>query len=506
MKDIIPSGRKSCEWILYIMKYFKIIKRIGLSLVILLILFISGAFLSYPTISVKTEEYEFVESARELQNPKRGFYQIYGFLIEDESRDYMQYIKELYEEDNATMLSLIEINLRNYRDGEITETGLANIGELFHALAGIDKQLIVRFLYDWNGENEKYEPESIETILTHMKQLAPVLDEYSNNIFIIQGLFIGHWGEMHGTKFSSGDDMRRLAAQLNEAVDASVYLSVRTPAQWRSITGLEDGSKENIEGSSLAKRLGLFNDGMLGSESDYGTYKIQKNEEGESTGRTDELVFQEELCRSVPNGGEVIIDNFYNDFEGAIQDMARMHVTYLNNAYDKKVLEKWKNTLVTEEGCFQGMDGLSYMKRHLGYRLLITDVDFGHERFADHMTVRITVKNVGFAPLYREPEVSLSLYSTETGDLQTYGIRSDLCGLAGGNDSERVLDLEFDIDLDRLSKGTYEIYFMLTDPDTNNPILLANEQDMRQYGYLAGTAEVQNGFQSIRRFAKRDGV
>lgn len=75
---------------------------------------------------------------------------------------------------------------------------------------------------------------------------------------------------MNGTKYTDPDSMRELAARLADVSDASTFLSVRTPAQWRKITGeaAPDGWTEN----PLAKRLGLFNDGMLGSVSDYGTY------------------------------------------------------------------------------------------------------------------------------------------------------------------------------------------------------------------------------------------
>lgn len=463
----------------------------------LAILLIGGILLRYPTVNIKVEKHDFAESSRELRNPRRGFYKIYMFLIEDESMDYPQYIRELFADDIDTTLSLVEINLRNYREGEITEAGLKNIEELFRALADIDKQLIVRFLYDWNGENDKYEPERIETILMHMQQLKPVL-ESDSNIFIVQGLFIGHWGEMHGTMYSSAESMQRLAAQLDEVVDESVYLSVRTPSQWRSITGLEEGSRENLENHPLAGRMGLFNDGMLGSESDSGTYEIYETEEGESAGRLDELAFQEELCRIVPNGGEVIHDNSYNDFEDAIKDLETMHVTYLNSGYDEEVLSKWENTLVTEDGCFQGMDGRSYVERRLGYRLLIAGTDFEQERSSDHMKVRITIQNVGFAPLYREPVVSLLLYDTGTRNLRTYDIEGNLCSLAGGNESGRLLDLEFDMDLVELSNGKYELYFLLKDADTDAHILLANEQDEQQYGYYVGTVELQNGFQYLQ--------
>ena len=46
--------------------------------------------------------------------------------------------------------------------------------------------------------------------------------------------------------------------------------------------------------------------------------------------REEELAFQDVLCSSVPSGGEVIVDNPYNDLENAIADLKTMHVSYLN--------------------------------------------------------------------------------------------------------------------------------------------------------------------------------
>lgn len=47
----------------------------------------------------------------------------------------------------------------------------------------------------------------------------------------------------------------------------------------------------------------------------------------------------------VPNGGEVVLDNKYNDIDNAAKDLASMHVSYLNNAHDLAVINKWKNKL-----------------------------------------------------------------------------------------------------------------------------------------------------------------
>ncbi len=189
------------------------------------------------------ETYRFKESARELRNPGRGFYNLYRYMITDEKVNYWQLVQEMYRGDDHTSLSLVEINLQNYRDGEVSEAGMTNIEALFQALKDLDKQLIVRFMYDWNGENEKYEPETIDTILRHMEQLEGVLREASGQIFVLQGLFIGNWGEMNSTKYSGDEDMFRLMEKLDSVTVPSIYLAVRTPAQWRRITRMHQLSE-----------------------------------------------------------------------------------------------------------------------------------------------------------------------------------------------------------------------------------------------------------------------
>ena len=163
-----------------------------------------------------------------------------------------------------------------------------------------------------------------------------------------------------GDVYKRQEDMKCLADQLVSVTDESIYLSVRTPAQWRSIVQSVVPSEEILTGSQLAARLGLFNDGLLGNRSDFGTYKTEDTDGTDLLGRwsrEEELEFQKELCRYTPNGGEVINDNSYNDFENAVEGLAQRRITYLNKDYDPTVLKKWEEATVTEEGCFFGMDG-----------------------------------------------------------------------------------------------------------------------------------------------------
>lgn len=439
--------------------------------------------------SVEIEKSVFTESSRELRNPNRGFYLLYRFLIEDEKQNYDQTIAELYQPDKDTKLTLVQICLQSYRQGEITQEGLANIESLFDALETLDKQLIVRFTYDNDGQNEQYEPESIDIILRHMEQLSPILREYSRKIFILQGLFIGNWGEMHGTRYDSDEDLQKLTWQLARMTDLSTYLAVRVPAQWRSIMQSDSWHQENIMGASLVGRLGLFNDGMLGNKSDYGTYRTGDYVDPTAFPRLEreaELEFQNELCRKVPNGGEVIHDNVYNDLDNAIRDLAYMHVTYLNRAYDQTVLDKWKDTKVDEEGCFHGMDGLTYIERHLGYRLLIQDASLCYQRKFDVLTTKVTLKNVGFAPVYTETRTMVTLVDEQNDSVLSYPIDQELYVLSGGVDREDTLTLSVDIPFCEIVEKEYAVYFSIMDLVTGDPILLANTEECGQYGYRIG--------------------
>lgn len=447
-----------------------------------------GAFLLFRHgfgMRIRTEAAGFEESPRQLDNPNRGFYYIYDFRITDEETDYAGTVAERYKKDRDTNLTLIQICLQNYGESEISEAGMKNIAALFDALETIDKQLIVRFVYDTEGKNMLYEPRELDIVLRHMEQVGPVLRSHSAQIFTLQGLFVGNWGEMHGSRYVEAVDLRQLANRLAEVTDPATYLAVRTPAQWRMIMR----PPKTAASDALSGRMGLFNDGMLGNESDYGTYGTG---DAESVGqyekwcRRDELTFQEEICCQAPNGGEVIHPNAYNDIERAIESMATMHVTYINREYEESVMEKWAGSTVSEEGCFDGMDGLTYIERHLGYRLLIENVDFVYRFWENRLLVNIAMKNVGFAPLYQEPQTQLKLYNQGTEEILTFEIHDSLRELTGGNRSELSRKIRVDLDVSRLSTGKYTLYLSIVDPATGRHIQLANEQEEEEYGYRLG--------------------
>ena len=109
-------------------------------------------------------------------------------------------------------------------------------------------------------------------MIKHMQQVGGILTEYSDSVFTLQGLFVGNWGELNGTKYADQQSLQQLAKQLVKSTDSQMYLAVRTPVQWRKILESADADLQEDRKNPLYDRLGLFNDGMLGSGNDCGTY------------------------------------------------------------------------------------------------------------------------------------------------------------------------------------------------------------------------------------------
>ncbi len=485
------SGRKKSFFFEFVKFIFVSVLIFGITMLLCLLGY-SVAKRNHGWVMVQ-EVQEFTESAEELNNPNRGFYYIYGFWISDESKEnYAELVSMKMGRSQEHSLAMVQINLQEYAQGDISQKGLEDIKTIFHALEAEGMHYLIRFLYDWNGDNLAMEPQEVSIILKHMRQLQPVFQEYQDIIFVHQGLFIGNWGEMNGTKHL--EHMRELAETLKEALADGTFLAVRMPAQWRKITGTATPVRAEWSAQCIAHSLGLYNDGMMGNYGDYGTYGVKSREEvGDFThwNREEELAFQEELCRYVPNGGEVIVDNEFNDFENALTNLKTMHITYLNRDYDKEVLHKWSQTNVTEDSVFNGMDGLTYVDRHLGYRILIKEAEMNYSETQDLLSVKISLQNVGFAPIYKPADMYIQMVNVSTEECYTYILQEDIRKLAGGNESGLIFPFRKKIKLSGLEAGSYDLYFIVKDKDSDLIIQLANEQEAEKYGYRIGSILVE---------------
>lgn len=435
----------------------------------------------------------FPESIQPLANPYQGFYHLIGYTLSDNqiSSDSLTGYVNSYEE----ALALVEINLKNYRETKISEQGLAQLDDILTAWSKSpsNTKLILRFLYDWDGLALVTEPESPELILTHMDQVSTLVNRHHDTVYAMQGIFVGSWGEMHHSNYMDESSVKTLIGHLNDVMVPSIYLSVRTPAQWRMITGLYDLPARFPAfgaGDSLMGRLGLFNDGILGSESDLGTYGNTLRRDASSPSyqgtREEELKFQNQLCNYVPNGGEVIYHQSLSDLKTSVSALRTMHVSYLNADYDGRVLEKWKNTVWTGNDAFHGCDGYSYVKAHLGYRYLIKSCTIKKTGvLRPVLNLTLTLQNDGFSNTLKPFEASVTFLNTTTGTPLTIPLEADLRTLCSGQKKSFTVQ----IPVKDLENGTYEIYVSVKDASNGQMILLGNENELNEYGYLSGQLE-----------------
>ncbi len=428
------------------------------------------------------------ESNVYLHNPYRGFYHIYGYVLKNEmaysSIEDVPFIPDPETTQTVERLVLIQINLCRFAEGPIPELALSQLDTILDAWSRTEYAIILRFIYDWDGFATEAEPDDIGIILTHMEQTAEVYNKYAASIFTLQSLYTGNTGEMWNTNYSAPEDLIKLATKQAQVTDPSIYLAVRTPYQWRYITGA--GSYEELvelENSPFLNRLGLFNDGMFGTEMDTGTYI------GGGRTREEELAFQNALCSTVPNGGEVIIDNPYNDLENAIRDMGIMHVSYINSSHDPAVMEKWKNCFYSGNDVFDGVTGFEYIRNHLGYRYVLRSSELAPEdALHRRATLKLSIENVGFSVSYRSFSFRLTLVNAATGE--TFFIIPDFDSTCLS--SGEVTTLELPLKIQSYPSGTYSLYWQTTDDLTGEAILYGNAIELEDYGYCLGSLAIQS--------------
>lgn len=417
-----------------------------------------------------------MESREPVKTPYCGFYHLYGYTLSEEGTDQaVSWCRNMLENDTQSIV-LLQINLRNYSDQKLTEKALGQLDTVFSAFSNSGKQIILRFLYDWDGKAPESEPDSRPLIQTHMKQTAAVVNRYSSHIFLMQGVFTGDCGEMHNTKYGTNEDITVLMNTLSEAVSPGIFLSVRTPQHLRTIVGtaspITDSEKYN---GTLKSRLGLYNDGMLGNEFDCGTYGdtsfAEAQDHTQKGTRQEELSFQNKLCQYVPNGGEAVLDNPYNDLNAAISNLSQMHVSYLSCEHDGAVLTKWKHSVYAGEkdDVFNGVSGYDYIAAHLGCRFVVRDINFACAKgFDPTVTFSIAVENVGFSAAYRNFDLDVTLRDNDSGSAVSFPLAIDTRTLLPGT-TGRITGSS-----PSLSKGSYSVLLSMTDPATELPVPFAN--------------------------------
>ena len=403
----------------------------------------------------KDADIQLKESTRALKNPGCGWYHIYTFDLSKESFLYIDC------EEEELVLLLIDIHV--FRGCEqIPKEALEYFSSILTFFEQHDKGIILRIVYDTKGRGMENEPSSIKIVKSHMKQLGSIICEHMGEkkslpgkILVHQGLFVGSWGEMHGSKFLSEARMKELSDTFLEATKGSCPIAVRKPVQLRILSCQKEASAplQNAPNTNFT----LFNDAIFGSETDLGTYgtirqsAVPENSEREKTpwAREDELTWQKTKLQQSFCGGEVlggmntVSESSGNkdqsqrtlDWQQVVAELAKMHVSYLNSIYSKEVLDDWKAQRIMWNG--EEISEYDYIGRHLGYRFTVTHVKIScvspekkkqtqsdtQSQISENV-ITLTIKNTGFANMCEDAVCRLIL--TENNEnIKAFETKSD---------------------------------------------------------------------------------
>lgn len=388
------------------------------------------------------------ESTEAINNPDQGFYRPVYAKVTEAGLTYNKNIVNA-----STQLYHLRIDISEFsaavngtEDKLLTDSALNGLDELLSFLKGKEKNAVLRFAYAPGFGSDANKEPAQEIILKHIGQVCPVLNKYETTVTAIEAGLIGPWGEMHTSTIANAEHISPIIETfLINTVNLPVL--VRTPKMIYNYLGiaLKDIDGYQIAATDKAYRLGIYNDGYLGSGNDLGTY----------TDREKEIEFVSKQTDHLPYGGEVVIPNSpLHDIETCLPEMFKINLNYLNIEWNNQVIDKWKNSTYTAacggDENYYGLSAFEYIQNRMGYRFLVTNSAFQYNNKFEKLKVNLTFKNLGFGNLNKTKKARL-LFTDENGEVKFTKQVNDFTGAD---------TVSYSTDLN-LENGKYEVYLCL---------------------------------------------
>lgn len=339
------------------------------------------------------------------------------------------------------------------------------------------KSAVVRFSYDpWYNGTKNCDPEQ-NVILGHLKQLAEVYSRNTDVITYVELGMYGSWGEMHSSKNATNANIAEALQTLLVATPPEIKIGVRRPdivAQWLKVNDGNDYSGFDIDSDrfkqALAEkgdtiyRVGMYNDGYLGSSSDLGT--VGMGTSGHQMTREMMVKWLERYSQHTPYGGELVAnyngDNPINTPEYLSVEGFRTHTSYLNYEWHQPTILGWKEvTFNGDDDEYNGCDGYTYVANHLGYRFILRSSTLPDSIAKNqNIPINLTIENVGFANLSKQKKVTFIL----AGDNSQYEIKPNNNIDALEWKSREAVEINTTITLpNNVEIGNYQLYIRVSE-------------------------------------------
>ena len=404
-------------------------------------------------------------------NPERGMYS--GTSFSSESGSPISKNALLAGRAEKRTLYMLEFWLKDFFESDISDAYLELIRKNLEVYRTGGAKCILRFGYS-NSIKDLNHPEqsapfdaSEEQVLRHIAQLKPILQEYSDVIFVLQAGFVGCWGEWYYTDHfiqgpTSPEDFlprKHVCDALLDALPGDRQVELRTPQFKMKMYGysLADTiTRAEAHQPTTKARLAGHNDCYLASSNDQGTF----------SGPSDKEYWKAETKYTIMGGETCDLSNFCK-CDNTLKSMAEQHFTYLNVSYNKEVINYW-----VKNNCYDEI------KLRLGYRLALTEGSFTEKPVAGSpFRIVLKIDNVGFASVMNPRDAELVLTSKDGKVVKTWKVNSDPRFWMPGTTT--VIDQT--VNLPEGLSGEYSLSLNLPDPAEtlrNNPmfsIRLANK-------------------------------
>ncbi len=311
---------------------------------------------------------------------------------------------------------------------DLTEEALNVLQTSFDNIRSYGGKVIVRICYDpWYNGISNVTP-AHEWVLKHVKQLAPVLSKNTDVILALEMGMHGAYGEMHSDTAITYPRVAEAANLMLQNTPPELKILTRTGNYSAAVLGFENwGVDFHIDGDVFKKiaeakgdtmyRVGMFNDGYLGTQYDYGTWGADC---ASSICREEGVAWLEKYSINTPYGGEALTTasgyQVINTPEFLAYEGFRTHTSYLNIQWNNNLIDSWKKVQFKGKDFEYGSEetGFKYVDDHLGYRFVLRESWLPDTVYADGLfRAKLKIQNVGFGNLTKDAKVYLIVEESE---------------------------------------------------------------------------------------------
>ncbi len=445
-----------------------------------------SCLLSTSMANTVVQDLDYTDALEVIENPHIGFYRPVGKHFTPEGNTpsntwgNLTHLRMDISEFSSNAVISIDEETGDTTFGvsqPLTQDMLDAFDSMLDNVRKRGKSAVVRFAYDpWYNGSKNCDPDQ-SLILTHLKQLAEVYTRNTDVITFVELGMYGSWGEMHSSKNGTNANIAEALQTLLVATPPEIKIGVRRPdivAWWLKITDGNDYSGFDIDSDKFKQalaekgdtiyRVGMYNDGYLGSSSDLGT--IGMGATGHQLTREMMVKWLETYSQHTPYGGELVAnyngDNPINTPEYLSVEGFRTHTSYLNYEWHQPTILGWKEMVFSgDDAEYSGHDGYTYVANHLGYRFILRksvlpDSVAQNEEFP----ISLTIENVGFGNLTKKKRVTFIL----SGENHIYEITPndgiDPCDWKSRKQNEISTSITLPKDVE---SGKYQLYMRVSE-------------------------------------------